>query len=90
MQSEVDVDIYFPVVNQDRKYKICTSVKTTFGKAKRTEFKIFFFIQTLVPVFVFKKLFAMDTKYLEKVFNINHNQVFSSFKRKAQRGRRIY
>ena len=32
MQSEVDVDIYFPVVNQDRKYKICTSVKTTFGK----------------------------------------------------------
>ena len=38
MQSEVDIDIYFPVVNQDSKYKICTSVKTTFGKVKRTKY----------------------------------------------------
>ena len=38
MQSEVDIDIYFPVVNQDSKYKICTSVKTTFEKVKRTKY----------------------------------------------------
>ena len=38
MQSEVDIDIYFPVVNQDSKYKICTFVKTTFRKVKRTKF----------------------------------------------------